>query len=438
MRRYTFKLYPNSTQAAELDRVRRSCCALYNAALQERIDQWRHECQRKAKADRRGLTCYDQGKSLKYIRADDPFWAALPQSVAEDVLVRVDNAYKAFFRRAKAGAGASSGFPKFQRSDDYAGFGMRRMGSGWHFDMGRNRLRIKGISGLIKARGKSPAMPEDIRTATLSYRTGIWELSLSVEIAHRMAAISNSSGKITLDLVDCFAVLEKTVDGGCPSGLDRTVFTVRDGQIISANQGFTVGGPAAAMQMQGNDGCSERLRLTRGPAAAMQTQGNDRGTITLTESAPPAATSNEDQIRQAMSRCKRGSYRYRALRLRLARVSKRRAARLKEAQHLVTTNIAREFSNITIITPDSIAEITASGHGTVRDHGAETDLKAAFNRRVLSQSPYAFTQMLKYKIEERGGHISEEKLSDHKAAVGNAIVEARKKTRKLKRSAKHA
>ncbi|MDE2103776.1 MAG: hypothetical protein KGL39_41445, partial [Patescibacteria group bacterium] len=190
----------------------------------------------------------------------------------------------------------------------------------------------------------------------------------------------------------------------------------------------------------GDDRSSLVSAVASCPAAPLQARGDDRALRSDQLGGQPAAPpqSREDEIRQAMSRCKRGSYRYRALRLRLARLSKRRAARLKEAQHVVTTNIAREFADITICTPDSIAKVTASGHGSERDHGASTDLKAEFNRRVLSQSPYAFTQMLKYKIDERGGTVREAIIADHKAEVGNLIVEAKKQTRKLKRKAAHA
>ena len=80
---------------------------LYNAALEERILAW---------AKGRSITEYDQSRSLTQIRADDPSFAGVQRRIQRGTLKRLDLAYKAFFRRAKAGAVLIAGMFLFHRS----------------------------------------------------------------------------------------------------------------------------------------------------------------------------------------------------------------------------------------------------------------------------------------------------------------------------------
>ncbi len=66
-----------------------------NAALEERID-----CYRKTG---RGRTCFDQCKALTECRRELPEMASVPVAVQRGTLKRLDEAFKGFFRRVKAG-----------------------------------------------------------------------------------------------------------------------------------------------------------------------------------------------------------------------------------------------------------------------------------------------------------------------------------------------
>jgi len=116
VRRYTFKLYPNRTQDAALERQTVLLARLWNAALEQRETQWAQQCIRKAKGERKGLGKYDQTKELKFVRAEDPEYAAMSASTLELCIFALDDAFKAFYRRAKAGAGKSSGYPRYKPS----------------------------------------------------------------------------------------------------------------------------------------------------------------------------------------------------------------------------------------------------------------------------------------------------------------------------------
>ena len=88
-RNYRFRLYPSAAQAGQLDGMLGAFCDLYNAALYERID-----CYRKTG---RCLGYCDQALQLKAVRAVDDRLAGFSFSAQQQLLRRVDKAFKAFY-----------------------------------------------------------------------------------------------------------------------------------------------------------------------------------------------------------------------------------------------------------------------------------------------------------------------------------------------------
>src|SRR5215470_13440028 len=105
---FKYRLYPNKAQAETLSGQLSEASRLYNAALQERIEAYaRH---------RKSVSYYDQAAQLTEIRKTDDF--GLPNChSAQDVLKRLDKAFKAFFRRLKQGQ--KPGFPRFKSRRRY-------------------------------------------------------------------------------------------------------------------------------------------------------------------------------------------------------------------------------------------------------------------------------------------------------------------------------
>jgi putative transposase len=99
---YRYRLYPTAEQAAVLDRWLTMCRILYNKALWQRQGQWERHSQR--------VTFKDQTHALVGLKQDQPEHKEMPAGVLEDVLKRVDLAYKAFFRRCKTGD--KPGYPR--------------------------------------------------------------------------------------------------------------------------------------------------------------------------------------------------------------------------------------------------------------------------------------------------------------------------------------
>ena len=115
---------------------------LYNAALQERID-----CYQKT---HKGISYQDQCRSLTLIRRDDSAYRDLPVDLMRrSALLRLDEAFKHFFRRAKLlrnnpTSGLRAGFPRFKsknrglRSLTTSSFTLHRSGK-------RFAVSIKGL-----------------------------------------------------------------------------------------------------------------------------------------------------------------------------------------------------------------------------------------------------------------------------------------------------
>lgn len=111
LRTFQFRLRPNVSQTALLERTLTDNCETYNAALQERRDAWRME--------RKSVTYRDQQNEITELRKDSAFqWMAC--DIMRDPIRRVDRAFKAFFRRCKLRE--KPGFPRFRSRHRYDSF----------------------------------------------------------------------------------------------------------------------------------------------------------------------------------------------------------------------------------------------------------------------------------------------------------------------------
>jgi len=140
---YCYRLLPSRHQHRALEALLEGQRQLYNAALEERI-----EAHRKARVTR---TYVDQCKALTEWRQSDPDAASVPVCLQRWTLKQLDEAYRGFFRRLKAGA--APGFPRFRGKGRFDSFGFREF-SGIRFENGR--LRFKRFAGRA-ARTCSPA-----------------------------------------------------------------------------------------------------------------------------------------------------------------------------------------------------------------------------------------------------------------------------------------
>lgn len=116
-------------------------CSLYNGALQERRDAYRHNSKTSIKYG-------DQSAQLKAIRAFDPErqgrWSFSSQQAT---LRRLDKAFQAFFKRVKAGQ--APGYPRFKGVGHFDTVTFPKDGDGCRWDSTpddrQTRVRLQGV-----------------------------------------------------------------------------------------------------------------------------------------------------------------------------------------------------------------------------------------------------------------------------------------------------
>lgn len=149
------------------------CSLLYNAALQERRDAYRHP-------DKVGITFFDQCKSLVQVRADLPDWEAMDTQIGRGVLRRVDRAFTAFFRRAQRGD--KPGFPRYKSASRFRTLEIAEPRPGMLKVSPEGRkayIRIKGLP-VIEMRLKRELPPS---TSLKSLRITVRPTGLTVDMA---------------------------------------------------------------------------------------------------------------------------------------------------------------------------------------------------------------------------------------------------------------
>jgi putative transposase len=123
---FKYKLKPTPEQELMLDRAVMLCRHVYNAAVGERREAWRL----------RGIsvTYYQQKAELPGIKEAMPEYAEVHSQALQDVVLRVDRAFEAFFRRFREGQ--TPGYPRFRGRDRYNSFTYPQFGNGAHLDNG--------------------------------------------------------------------------------------------------------------------------------------------------------------------------------------------------------------------------------------------------------------------------------------------------------------
>ena len=171
IRTYEYRCLPQKGQEKRLLSLLGMTRGLYNAALQERIDCY--------KRTGRGVSYYDQCKSLTEIRSFDEGWREQSAQIGRGALTRLDKAFKAFFKGFKEGCG----FPRFKGRNRWRSIDLEKVyrieiGNGnWRF------LSFKGINGRLRVYFHRP-LPAEARQkyARLVRDAKGWKLQLVLEL----------------------------------------------------------------------------------------------------------------------------------------------------------------------------------------------------------------------------------------------------------------
>ncbi len=189
MKTFKYRLYPTIAQVMALELQLSEAARLYNAALEERREAWRMQ--------RKSIGLYEQAAQLKEIRASGDL--AIPsQRVAKDVLRRVDRAFRAFFRRVKAGQ--APGYPRFRSARRYDSLTF----SGKTHWIIAGRVALFGV-GQIKLKLHRP-LEGKVKTVTVKRNAGRWFVCFANEV--NTEALPRSGAAIGVDVgLTSFAML---------------------------------------------------------------------------------------------------------------------------------------------------------------------------------------------------------------------------------------
>ena len=111
---FQFRLRPTEHQRTLLGKTLDACRWVYNETLATRKNAWEQQ--------QKSLSLYDTNKLLPGWKADKPELAQTHSQVLQNAQERVDLAFKAFFRRVKAGE--TPGYPRFCSRERFDSFGL--------------------------------------------------------------------------------------------------------------------------------------------------------------------------------------------------------------------------------------------------------------------------------------------------------------------------
>jgi putative transposase len=175
IRTYQYRLYPTNAQARALDFLLWQGRNVYNAALEQRIAVYQETG--------KGITYPQQWGHFRDLRRASPdTLGVLNATSMQQTLRRLDKAFKAFFRRLKAGE--TPGFPRFKGRYRFNSLEYR-YGDGCklRFDeTGRALFYVQNV-GEVKVKYHRP-LPDDavIKHVILKRRNRKWYVCLQLEL----------------------------------------------------------------------------------------------------------------------------------------------------------------------------------------------------------------------------------------------------------------
>ena len=128
---FRYRLYPTPTQCTALNKQLDCCRFVYNKALETRKEAWEQR--------RESVSRYDTIKMLPDWKEKHEWLKDGHAEAMQQAMIRLDLAFRAFFRRVKAGE--EPGYPRFKSRNRYDSFVYPRQRGNWRFlDNGRVRL----------------------------------------------------------------------------------------------------------------------------------------------------------------------------------------------------------------------------------------------------------------------------------------------------------
>ena len=158
-----YRIYPTKSQVSKLNETLELCRWVYNETLALRKNAWELEQKR--------ISYYDSKKMIPIWKKDKPELKEVHSHVLQDITMRVDLAFQAFFRRVKAGEKA--GYPRFKGKGWYDSITYQQSG----FTLDNNILNLSKI-GDIKIKLHRPIEGNIKRLTIRRSTTQKWFVSI--------------------------------------------------------------------------------------------------------------------------------------------------------------------------------------------------------------------------------------------------------------------
>ena len=166
MKAYRYRLFPTKSQVSQMEQTLEICRWVYNETLAMRKNAWEQE--------QRHISYYESKRQIPLWKKERPELSMVYSQVLQNVTLRVDLAFKAFFRRLKSGE--KPGYPRFKGKGRYDSFTYPQYG----FKLDGDRLHLSKI-GDVKIVLHRP-IEGTIKTLTIRRSaTGKWYACFSVE-----------------------------------------------------------------------------------------------------------------------------------------------------------------------------------------------------------------------------------------------------------------
>lgn len=200
-----YRLKPTKAQATQLDSQLEECRCLYNHFLAERRDAWEER--------QESLTYHKQAITLPALKAHCADLSLVHSQVLQNVAVRIDLAFKAFFRRCKAGE--EPGYPRFRGHGCYDSMTFPQYGNGCQMTDGLLKLSKVGALRVIHHR----PLEGTPKTCTIRRSsTGKWSVTIACEVDTQPLPATGEAVGIDVGLIS-FATLSTGESTPCPKFL---------------------------------------------------------------------------------------------------------------------------------------------------------------------------------------------------------------------------
>jgi putative transposase len=172
---FKYRLYPTAKQTKALQLSLDACRWVYNKTLETRKQAWEER--------QESISRYDTSNLLTEWKKDNPSLANAYSQCLQNVTMRVDLAFRSFFRRVKAGE--KPGYPRFRSFDRYDSFTFPQSG----FSLVEDRLKISKVGAIRIKRHRN--IEGDIKTLTIRSTNDKWYACFSCEVETKSLPISD-------------------------------------------------------------------------------------------------------------------------------------------------------------------------------------------------------------------------------------------------------